>query len=148
MNDVNTTSIVLGYFKDDTWVNIDAAFTVTSIVAMLLTLYFSYKNWKFNKRQSDVISLYINNIKVDSHILRQNFNRAEIKGILSELHDSDKFFRIKYIADDKSTFLKDIYDIQVGTEKKFIIKLDEKDFFIFHSQENKSNIHARITNKI
>ena len=63
-------------------------------------------------------------------IKRKNFSRAEIKGILRELHDDGENYKLSYMAENE--FLDSIFKVQDGESDEFIMKIREKDFFKFN----------------
>lgn len=93
-------------------------------------MYFSFSNWLKRKKDTEKIEIYIEKneqkILLPSYVIRKNFTRAEVFGILGAL-ENDSDFKIKYTSD--KDFTKNIYDIQTGKEKELIVKIDENDKF-------------------
>ena len=54
-------------------------------------------------------------------IKRKNFSRAELKGILRELHDSKSNYDLAYMAEDD--FLNNVFAVQDGNKDEFIMKI-------------------------
>ena len=93
---------------------------------------FSIINWKKEKKQFEEIKIKLEFEDkvirdIPSYILRKDFSRAEIKGILRGL-DENESYKIDYIDNPKSTFLKDILEVQKG-KQEFIIPITYKDDF-------------------
>lgn len=107
------------------WHYLDAFITVGTLIAV-------WYNYNENKKQLDIISIELNidgrKVQVDSYLIRRNFTRSEIKGILRGLCDESEY-KIFYIDSSKSSFLKDIHTIQTGDSKKFEIPIESKDEF-------------------
>ena len=106
------------------WYYIDAFVTVG-------TLFGVWYNYNQNKKQLEPVKIFIKKGSVQkeipTYIVRKHFTRADVKGILSELHDSDKFYKINYIT--KPAFLKAILDIQQGAKSELTINIRNDDFF-------------------
>lgn len=103
---------------------------VTIVFAFFAMLASGFNVWQ-RKKDKEKIEIYIEKdnkkILLPTYVIRKNFTRAEVFGILGAL-EKDNDFKIKYTSDDK--FIKDIFDIQTGKEKELIIKLDKNDKFI------------------
>lgn len=93
-------------------------------------MYFSFSNWLKRKKDMEKIEIYIEKNKqkilLPSYVIRKNFTRAEVYGILGAL-ENDSDFKIKYTSD--KNFIKNIFDIQTGKGKELIVKIDENDKF-------------------
>ena len=118
----------LNIFQSNVWAFVDALIT-------LGTLYGVGYNYIQNKKQQQLVKIYIKDTRtmgkempIPSFILRRNFNRVEVKGILKELHKGSEY-DIDYISNPKSSFLEDIYKIQSGKSDKLVIKIKEGDKF-------------------
>ena len=126
---------LIHWFKEsEIWASIDASFTIVSILVTFGTFVMVVRNYRANKKQLEPIKLHLHIrediVQIPSYILRKNFNRVEVKGILKELHDSKDDYEIDYIANPKSTFLKDIFEIQSGSKDDLVIEIKEKDIFV------------------
>ena len=104
------------------WVTI-----IFSFITMILVIINFFKN----KKQLEPVKIFISKDgkkeEIPSYILRKNFIRSDIKGILKELHDSKEDYRIKCLT--QPDFLKKIFEIQQGKEDELIIEIDSNDFF-------------------
>lgn len=106
---------------------LDKITIVFAFIIMLSTLYNAY--WSFKGRtEIDIIILEPNNqsILLPHKILRKNFTRAEIFGVLGAL-DKDSKFDIKHTASKE--FFADILAVQKAKKDKIVIKIDENDKF-------------------
>ena len=125
--------IMIWFKESEIWASVDAGFTMVSILVTLGTFRMVIKNYLSNKKQLEKVQLLIsdkkdNLIPVQSYILRKNFNRVEVKGILKELN-IEKEYAIDYISNPKSSFLKDIFEIQNGRRDELVINVIEGDKF-------------------
>jgi len=111
------------WFQGPIWAVIDA------IVTSLTVLGVGYNLWQ-NRKQLKPIKILIerNNIKeeIPSYILRRNFTRSEVQGILRSLHKGD-IYDIKFTG--KPEFLKAIIEIQQGKSDTLVIPISEEDDF-------------------
>lgn len=130
---LSVIAIILFYsaleqFNGDIWHWTDALITVATVFGV-------WYNYIQNQRQLDKINLILNyhteEIPIKSYITRRNFSRAEIKGILRGLCEEAEY-KIEYIDSEKSTFLEDVYKIQTGTERNFIIEIKSSDTFTYN----------------
>lgn len=114
----------MNFFLTNIWAFLDALVTVLTVYGVGYT-YFS------NKKQLQPIKIFLKkgNItkEIPTYIIRKNFTRGDIKGILSELHDSDEPYKISDIR--KPLFLKRIFDIQQGKYSDLTINIYDSDFF-------------------
>jgi len=113
------------WFKtSEVWSTVDAIVTLITVYGVGYT-YFT------NKRQMEPIKIFIkkeNIIKeIPTYIIRKNFTRGDIKGILSELHESKDPFKIADIK--KPLFLQKIFEIQQGKGSELVINIYQDDFF-------------------
>jgi len=110
-------------FDGALWHWIDAIITIFT----LIMVYISYKE---QQKQLELIEIYIDIegtlCKIPVYIIRKNFTRAEIKGILRGLVKNDSY-SIEYIDNPRSTFLKDVIAIQQGQKDKLIITIEPQD---------------------
>jgi hypothetical protein len=123
-------------FKTLEWSAFDGIVTIISLVALLMTWLFSYINYKNGKRDLEPIDVYINRgnnkEKLPIYLLRKNFSRSEVKGILRELHQSRDHYHIRYISSEK--FLKDVVAVQHRELNEIVITIDEGDLFIYEKE--------------
>jgi len=131
MRDLNAT---LTWFSSPEWAGVDGTFTIFSIFITSFTLFFAYRNWLNNKKQLKKIDIFLefyDGYKEKIYpIKRKNFSRAELKGILRELHDDREHYKLSYMAENE--FLDGIFKVQDGESDEFIMKIREKDFFKFN----------------
>lgn len=110
-------------FEGTTWTFIDACIT-------MLTLGLVLWNWYQNYRQNHEIEIFIlhNGIKTKLPIklIRKNFTRAEIFGVLGAF-DKDSKFSIAHTASVE--FFKDIENIQNAKSNEITIIITENDKF-------------------
>lgn len=113
----------LGGFDNTLWHIIDAIVTISTVIGV-------WYNYKQNQKQLEPIKIYLSTQvePLSSFVLRKNFNRAEVKGILRELAQESEY-KIDYISNPKSTFLKDIYNIQIGETDQLTVIIQEGDTF-------------------
>ena len=106
------------------WGAVDSSFAV----AVGILAIFVYKEMA---RAQDIIELkfQIGNkepIGTGLSLLRKNFTRSEIMGILGMIQkEQEKKYRLEFFQDKK--VLKKIQDIQTGKERVFIIKMSQKE---------------------
>jgi hypothetical protein len=136
MNDINTTKEVLGYFQELTWTNIDASFTVVSILLTLLTLFTVIKNYFYNKKQLQVVEVYFNlisnnrEVPVDIYLSRKDCRRSEVQGILrTKLIKGRTFYEVDYLANKK--YVEQIFLIQTAKSNKLTIYLQDDELSQF-----------------
>ena len=112
------------FVNDALWKHIDAFVTAFTLVLVFLDLYSS-------KKQLDTIRIYLefdDGGKEEIYPMkRKNFSRAELKGILRELHKSKDNYVLSYMSERE--FLEDIFLVQEGEMDIFIMKVRDKDFF-------------------
>lgn len=111
------------WFGGNEWTFIDGIVTI-------LTLGLVFWNWYQNYVQNKQIEIYIlhNNVKtmLPIKLIRKNFTRAEINGILGAFDKDSKF----YIAHTSSVeFFEDIENIQNGKLNEICIPITENDKF-------------------
>jgi len=125
----------LKHFDGNLWHWIDAFITIFTVIGV-------FYNYIENKKQLEVIPLYLqiknSKLKLPTYTVRKNFTRAEVKGILSGIHN-DKNLEIDYIDNPTSPYLKELVDIQQGKKHSLVILIKENDKF-----ELKKDIHDAI----
>ncbi|RLA78788.1 MAG: hypothetical protein DRG78_14300 [Epsilonproteobacteria bacterium] len=129
-------SELMKWFKSsDIWASVDAGFTIVSIIITFGTFIMVIKNYLNNKKQTDKIEIIINRNNcletLPTFVLRKDFTRSEVFGILGAL-DSNSKFDIKYTSD--AQFIENIFNIQKGVGKELIIKIEDEDKFDWHSK--------------
>jgi hypothetical protein len=101
-----------------------------TIVFSFLAMCASGLNWWNNKKQLKPIKIIIEKNGIQDtlplDIIRKNFTRAEIFGILGAF-DKDSNFKIKYTSSRE--FLNQISDIQESKSDQLIVKIEDKDKF-------------------
>jgi len=134
-------SEVMNWFqKSGIWASVDASFTIVSIILTAFTLFFSFRNWKNNKRQKKLslekIKVYfeVDGMKENIYrfeVIRKFFTRAEIAGVLSFLQkDSKNRYNIDYMM--TQNYFDDINRVQNNKSNFIVIKMSRE-------QENKFN---------
>ena len=112
------------WFGGDTWTFIDALVT---ILTLLLVIYNWYQNYKQNQEiRIQIVLQHMNITKVlPIPLIRKNFTRSELFGILGA-YDKDSKFCIENTSSIK--FFEDIRNIQEGKldEISIIIKKEDK----------------------
>ena len=112
------------WFGGDTWTFIDALVT---ILTLLLVIYNWYQNYKQNQEiRIQIVLQHMNITKVLAiPLIRKNFTRSELFGILGA-YDKDSKFCIEHTSSIK--FFEDIRNIQEGKldEISIIIKKEDK----------------------
>lgn len=112
------------WFGGDTWTFIDALVT---ILTLLLVIYNWYQNYKQNQEiRIQIVLQHMNITKVfPIPLIRKNFTRSELFGILGA-YDKDSKFCIEHTSSIK--FFEDIRNIQEGKldEISIIIKKEDK----------------------
>ena len=106
------------------WQHIDAfatAFTLILVFKEILDSKDQLKNIRIYLEFDDGVIDEIFPIK------RKNFSRAELKGILRELHGSRENYRLSYMSE--SDFFDNIFAVQDGKKDSFIMKIRKDDFF-------------------
>ena len=126
---------IMKWFQDSAiWATVDASFTMVSILITAGTFIMVIKNYQSNKKQLERVEIIILNKPenksqaIPSYILRKNFNRVEVKGILRGLHKGSEY-EIDYIENPNSTFFQDIYKIQTAQLDALTIPISENDKF-------------------
>lgn len=106
------------------WVN------VVTVLFSGAAMVFSGKNLRHNRKLAEHIPVYIekNGKKeyLDLEIIRKDFNRSELFGILGSLEKSGKF-DIEYFSSKK--FYKQLSDLQKSKKDEFVIYLKDSDRF-------------------
>lgn len=100
------------------------AFDTASAVALAVLAFMTYLEYQKNEDEIKII-FDVEGDRKDTglSLLRKEFNRAELKGILGMIRKNQKKpYEIEYEKNIKK-FLKDIQDIQKGKTDEFIIKL-------------------------
>ena len=115
----------IGSFDNVLWHYIDAIITIGTMIGV----WYSYQQ---NQKQLEIINIFLvinaKSKQIPTHILRKNFSRAEIKGILRELAQ-EREYQIDYISNPKSSFLKDISEIQQAKKNSLEIRIEQNDKF-------------------
>jgi len=136
IGDLENMHEVMSFFQTYIWAFIDAAVTIITVLGVVYNI---LQNKKQYKKQSELIKISIikHSIKkgmptkqeseLPTYIIRKHFTRAEVKGILRELHRSERHYEIADIS--KPDFLKSIYEIQKGTSSDLKIKIYDDDYF-------------------
>ena len=135
IGDLESMNELMIWFKEsEIWASVDASFTLVSIILTASTLFFSFRNWRNNKKQKKVslekIKIYfeVDSIVENEHrfeIIRKFFTRAEIAGVLSFLQkDSRDRYNINYLMTQK--FFDDINKVQNNKSNFIIIKISNK----------------------
>lgn len=126
IGDLGNMNEIIDWFGGSIWTFIDALVT-------MFTLWLVFNNWRNSQKQLEPIKLFIEKegiIKeIPTYIIRRNFTRSDIKGILKELHESKEDFKIKDII--QADFLKKIFEIQQGNASELVIKIIDTDFFVY-----------------
>jgi len=114
----------LGRFNTTIWHSMNAMITILTVIGV-------WYNYHQSQKQLEEIDIFL---KFDDgyekkiyRIKRKNFSRAELKGILRELHDSRNHYELSYMSEDK--FLTNIFNIQDGLSNEFYMEIRESDFF-------------------
>ena len=112
-----------GNFNTDLWHWIDAIVTIGTVIGV-------WYNYKENQKQLEPIQIHLSTQTkpLSSFVLRKNFTRAEVKGILRELAE-EKDYEIDYISNPKSSFLRDVYNVQTSKTDNLTVMIKEKDIF-------------------
>jgi len=135
LGDLDSMNELMYWFKQsEAWATIEALFTIVSIFVTVGTLIMVVKNYRANKKQLQKIDIFLHIEngtqktleKLPTYIIRKNFTRAELFGILSVLHSEDKF-KIDYLGTVE--FMEKVYQIQAGKENNLIIKISSEDNF-------------------
>lgn len=125
---ITAIGLFAGYFRENIIYNFYQILDISSAVALATLAVVAY--YKYTK-ENDKIEIYTKKPneekqQLSTYIVRKNFTRAEIFGILGALHKEGKF-EIKYTS--SIDFAKDVFDVQTGKKEELIIKLDSKDEF-------------------
>jgi hypothetical protein len=124
------------FFSDELWKHIDAFATALTLALVTLDL--------LNRKQElDEINLYIKFEEKEKELIypikRKNFSRAELKGILRELHDGESNYSLAYMSEDD--FLNNVFAVQDGDKDEFIMKIYKDDTFEYkRNNTHKANI--------
>ena len=123
-------------FDNNLWHWIDAIVTILTVTGV-------WYNYNQNQKQLEKIEIYLEfddgYIETIYPIKRKNFSRAELKGILRELHNSRENYELSYMSEDE--FLENIFKVQDGLQDKFYMKIRKGDIF-----EHKRNDDLHKTN--
>lgn len=112
-------------FESLTWTCIDGLITLLTLLLVIL-------NWCQNHKQNKQIEIFINFkddgeiIKLPIRLIRKNFTRAEIFGVLGAF-DKDSKFTIAHTS--TVVFFEDIEQIQKGKKNEICITITENDKF-------------------
>lgn len=112
-------------FESATWTCIDGLITLLTLLLVIL-------NWCQNHKQNKQIEIFINFkddgeiIKLPIRLIRKNFTRAEIFGVLGAF-DKDSKFTIAHTS--TVVFFEDIEQIQKGKKNEICITITENDKF-------------------
>jgi len=101
-----------------------------TIIFSFFAMFFAFKNWWNNKKQLKPIQIIIdrNGEKeiLPFEIMRKNFTRSEIFGVLGAC-DKDSKFEIKYTA--SRDFFRQVSEVQESKIDEVIIYLKDTDKF-------------------
>lgn len=111
------------YIPDNIWSNIDAGIT---ILTLGLVFYSWYQSFKQNKQIKIFIVDKGETIELPIKLLRRNFTRAELFGILGAF-EKDSKFSIEYTS--TIDFFENIENIQNAKSNEITIIITEKDKF-------------------
>ena len=113
----------MSWFEGTTWTFIDACATA-------LTLGLVFWNWYQTYKQNKQIKIFIidkgQTIELPIKLLRKNFTRAELFGVLGAF-DRDSKFNIEYTS--TVNFFENIKNIQNAKSNEMTIIITEKDKF-------------------
>ena len=116
--------------KHNYW-NWFGALDTSSAVALAIIAFFGYIQYL---KGEDTIKIFfkVGEKKIDTHLslLRKEFSRSEVNGLLRMIQNENATFTIK--AFQKPSILKEIQDIQKGKKDAFIIELTPKELQQFH----------------
>jgi len=123
---IGFVSIYIG--GENLWISkIYASLDVATAVALAVLAFMAYYQYG---EQLQPISIYIekegHREELPVKILRKNFSRSEVFGLLGAL-DKESSFKISYTSSIE--FFKDIEDIQASKKDSLIIKLGASDKF-------------------
>lgn len=114
---------LMSWFEGTTWTFIDACVTALTLGLVII-------NWYQNYKQNKQITIYIlhNGVKTKLPIklIRKNFTRAELFGVLGAF-DKDSKFTIAHTASVE--FFEDIEKIQNASKDEICIIISENDKF-------------------
>ena len=114
---------LMSWFEGTTWTFIDACVTALTLGLVII-------NWYQNYKQNKQITIYIlhNGVKTKLPIklIRKNFTRAELFGVLGAF-DKDSKFIIAHTASVE--FFEDIEKIQNASKDEICIIISENDKF-------------------
>jgi hypothetical protein len=111
------------WFGQDWWSFIDALVTIVTVSAVL------YNLWQIKKQLNPIQILIKKNdviTELPSFIIRKNFTRSEVQGVLRSLHKGETY-DIAFTG--KAEFLKAIVGIQRGDSSTLIIPILPEDTF-------------------
>lgn len=101
-----------------------------TIIFSFFAMFFAFRNWWNNKKQTKPIQIIIDKNGqrevLPFELIRKNFNRSEIFGILGAF-DKDSKFCISYTS--SKDFFQQISDIQESKKNEIIIYLKDSDKF-------------------
>lgn len=115
--------MIFMYIPDNIWSNIDAGIT---ILTLGLVIYSWYQSFKQNKQIKIFIVDKGETIELPIKLLRRNFTRAELFGILGAF-EKDSKFNIEYTS--TIDFFENIENIQNAKSNEITIIITEKDKF-------------------
>lgn len=115
--------MIFMYIPDNIWANIDAGIT---ILTLGLVFYSWYQSFKQNKQIKIFIIDNGQTIELPIKLLRRNFTRAELFGILGAF-EKDSKFNIEYTS--TIDFFENIENIQNAKSNEITIIITEKDKF-------------------
>jgi len=134
-----TVGLIAHYAKIEWLEEFYDALDVAAAVALALLALWGYIEYS---RGEDSISIYFD---VEGEVqntylslLRKNFTRAELLGLLGMLQ-KDPTKRFVITSTKKPDFQKRIQDIQTGKDKEFMIYMEKKDREQFLLQDEESN---------
>ena len=114
----------LGRFNTTLWHTINAMITISTVIGV-------WYNYYQNQKQLEEVDIFLKFTdgyeKKIYRIKRKNFSRAELKGMLRELHNSKENYKLSYMSEDE--FLTNVFNIQDGLSNKFYMEIRESDFF-------------------
>jgi len=104
------------------------AFDVGSAVALALLAFMVYARYGSQlKPISIVIKQDGSEKELNVKILRKNFTRSELMGVLGVIHKSPEKFEIAHIA--TTEFFKDLEDVQENRKDSLVLMINENDTF-------------------
>ncbi|MFA7083899.1 MAG: hypothetical protein WC141_05115 [Arcobacteraceae bacterium] len=109
--------------NSEAWSFVDRLINVGTLFAVIVNISINAKNKELELQK---IPIYFNKKKLNFEILRKDFTRQELQGVLGVLRvDMKSHYKVEYLSG--TDYLEDIYKIQKSKLDKFVVNITKKE---------------------